>query len=187
MGCMCNHGKFILSKGQLLEQQFNHEICTTKQDMMEPEKAAVKSRNLQALQGNKVDAGIAVQFAQTLTSVDFDGNLLNSKMLPIMEHMLTIKLSDREMENLGLLIDEMEFSESGVPTNLSLKVSNEDWPIFNMEGNSKLGHYNDISSTKLNLVAHIMLHLLSHNHIEHPMMDDGEVIFPSLLLLVFRQ
>lgn len=143
MGRMCNHDEFVLSKGQLLERHFNREIRAAKRDMTEPEKAAVKSRNLRALRGDEVDeddAGIAVRFAQynaakvvqgklvpylirrTLTSVDFDGIPLNSKMPPITEHMLTIKLSDREMENLGLLVDEMESSESGVPTNLSLEV-----------------------------------------------------------------
>ncbi|KAF9486640.1 hypothetical protein BDN71DRAFT_1564661, partial [Pleurotus eryngii] len=221
-GPMCNHDEFVLSKGQLLERHFNREIRAAKRDMTEPEKAAVKSRNLRALRGDEVDeddAGIAVRFAQynavkvvqgklvpylirrTLTSVDFDRIPLNSKMPPITEHMLTIKLSDREMENLGLLIDEMKSSESRVPTNLSLenfflpyrcgitmfKVSDEDWPIFDMAGNSKLGHYNDISSTKLDLVARLMLHLLSHDHIEHPTMVNGEVVFPSPPPLVFGQ
>ncbi|KAF9487612.1 hypothetical protein BDN71DRAFT_1594410 [Pleurotus eryngii] len=222
MGRMCNHDEFVLSKGQLLERHFNRKIRAAKRDMTEPEKAAVKSRNLRALRGDEVDeddAGIAVRFAQynvakvvqgklvpylirrTLTSVDFDRIPLNSKMPPITEHMLTIKLSDREMENLGLLVDEMESSESGVPTNLSLenfflpyrcgitmfKVSDEDWPIFDMTGNLKLGHYNDISSTKLDLVARLMLHLLSHDHIEHPTMVNGEVVFPSPPPLVFSQ
>ncbi|KDQ27212.1 hypothetical protein PLEOSDRAFT_1106091 [Pleurotus ostreatus PC15] len=213
MARMCNHDEFVLSKGQQLERQFNRDIRAAKREMSQEEKDAVKSRQVRALRGDEIEeeeAGIAVRFAQysaakvvqaklaphlirrTLTSVDLEGKPLNTKMPPITEHVLTFKLSDREMENLGLIVDEMESSESGVPANLSrenfflpyrcgitfFKGANEDWPVFDKHGNSKIGHYDDISSTKLDLVARLVLHLLSHDEIEHPMLADGQVVFP---------
>ncbi|KAF7416476.1 hypothetical protein PC9H_002742 [Pleurotus ostreatus] len=213
MARMCNHDEFVLSKGQQLERQFNRDIRAAKREMSQEEKDAVKSRQVRALRGDEIEeeeAGIAVRFAQysaakvvqaklaphlirrTLTSVDLEGKPLNTKMPPITEHVLTFKLSDREMENLGLIVDEMESSESGVPANLSrenfflpyrcgitfFKGANEDWPVFDKHGNSKIGHYDDISSTKLDLVARLVLHLLSHDEIEHPTLADGQVVFP---------
>ncbi|KAF4584742.1 hypothetical protein EYR38_001973 [Pleurotus pulmonarius] len=214
MGRICNHDEFSLSKGQLLERQFNREIRAAKREMKDQEPDEGQSRGVRLLYGEEVDdddAGIAVRSAQygavkvvqgkfmpnlirrTLMSVDLDGRPLNTKMPPITEHTLTFKLSDREMANLGLLVDEMESAESGVPAIFSresfflpyrcgiglFKGANEDWPVFDLAGNSKLGHYDDLSSTKLDLIARIVLHLLSHDDIEHPAFVDGQVVFPD--------
>ncbi len=51
--------------------------------------------------------------------------------------------------------------------------------MFYLVGNSKLGHYDDLSSTKLDLIARIVLHLLSHDNIKHLMFVDGQVVFPA--------
>ncbi|KAJ8688852.1 hypothetical protein PTI98_013597 [Pleurotus ostreatus] len=222
MGRICNHDEFVLSKGQLLEREFNRNIRAAKREMKDQEPDAGQSIGVRMLYGEEVeddDGGIAVRSAQygavkvvqgkfmpnlirrTLMSVDLDGKPLNTKMPPITEHTLTFKLSDREMVNLGLLVDELESAESGVPAIFSResfflpyrcgigfwKATNEDWPVFDLAGNSKLGHYDDISSTKLDLIARIVLHLLSHDHIEHPTLVDGQVVFPAPPPLVFGQ
>ncbi|KAF4598990.1 hypothetical protein EYR40_006078 [Pleurotus pulmonarius] len=215
MARLMNHDEFVLSKGHLLERSFNTQIRAAKRKMTQEEKDAVKSRNLRVLRGqadddDDDDSGIAVRFAQynaakvvqakiaphmirrTLTSVDLAGKPLNSKMPPVTEHILTLRLSDREMKNLNLIVDEMELTEGGVPADLSLenfwltyrcgvvffKALLEDWPIFDVHGNSKIGHYSDISSTKLDMIARLVSHLLSHDDIEHPSIVDGQVVFP---------
>ncbi|KAF9494556.1 hypothetical protein BDN71DRAFT_1507539 [Pleurotus eryngii] len=205
---------FCSTAGQLWERELNSRIAREKQANSKADKDATSKRTLAAMAGGEIEShapGVAVRTTQysvireiqrsfhphlirrTMASKKPDGQPLNDKMPSVTSHVISITLSDRELDNLNISTKDLENGRRTVLTDLNLKhfwlvhrtgiiyhkEPHEVWPKFNEYGRSPThGQYRMSPSTKLDTLARILKHLLLHNDIAHPTQDeDGNFIW----------
>lgn len=144
MARIINIRRFCGPEGQLWEKQLNSRIAKEKRANSKTDKEATSKRTLAAMAGEEIEnhaPGIAVRATQysvireiqrsfrphlirrTMTSKQPDGRPINDKMPSITSHVISITLTDRELDNLNILTKGLEKGGRSVPTDLNLRVS----------------------------------------------------------------
>ncbi|KAJ8457265.1 hypothetical protein ONZ45_g18379 [Pleurotus djamor] len=166
----------ILESIQADADDLDNELTVTKREIM---------AEFQDLLGDNI-------IRRTLQSKKPDGTPLNDKIPVIHSHIITIDLTERERAKLGDCSGNVSGS-SGVRSDFNLEcfwlyyrlavlfwvAKGDSYPVFLSDGSTQDGlRYRDVPSSKLNMLARILLHLLFHDDIGHPEDHDGELVFP---------
>ncbi|KAF9491153.1 hypothetical protein BDN71DRAFT_1510617 [Pleurotus eryngii] len=208
--------RFGGADGQEWERVLNSRITKEKRANSKADKEATSKRTLAAMVGEETEShtpGVVVRATQyavireiqrafrphlirrTMASKQPDGRPLNDKMPSVTSHVISITMTDRELNNLNILTVNLGKGGRTVPTDLNLKnfwltyrtgvVYHKEpkaiWPIFDERGRSPHGgSYRMSPSSKLDTLGLILNHLLKHDDIEHPTQDkDSHFIWPA--------
>ncbi|KAJ8474911.1 hypothetical protein ONZ45_g15788 [Pleurotus djamor] len=220
---------FCLTEGLLWEKTLARRIQATKRSLTQAQRNALRTGDLRQLTGESVDNSAATEIRltnynvvkeiqrglghniirRTLDSKQHDGTALNGKMPPVTSHTIFVKLTERELKNLQLLVDEI--GGGLVPSDLHLEhfwlkyrigviffnIFGDDWPEL-IDGLINGIPYDACFSSKLQDCITLVKHLLSHDGVEHaywteedglvcPAIEPGTEIRQTRKVLVFYE
>ncbi|KAJ8463834.1 hypothetical protein ONZ45_g17445 [Pleurotus djamor] len=132
---------------------------------------------------------------RTLQSTKPDGSPLNS-MPPVTHHNIFIRLSDGELRNLDLMLVGVDGRTNLDAKDFDLKnfwmsyrtgvvyyvKRGKKYPVFNLNGVAKDGTvYDPEEHSKIRVLIHLILHLLSDDRIPHPIQNaDNSITYPEV-------
>ncbi|KAJ8488876.1 hypothetical protein ONZ45_g13793 [Pleurotus djamor] len=153
------------------EAEADNELAITKREIM---------AEFQAVLGENI-------IRCTLSSKKPDGSPLNDKLPVVHSHIITVTLTEREHKNLGKSSGKIKRRGGGVRSDFNLEcfwlsyrlavlfyvLKGTKYPVFLSNGETEDGlKYEDVPSTKLNMLIAILQHLLSHDDIGH--LEEGQ-------------
>lgn len=144
MACIIAIKCFTGKEGHDWERELNKRIAKEKRSNAKADKEATSERTLAALAGRDIEKhapGVVVRATQysvireiqrafhphiirrTMASKQPDGRPINDRMPSVTSHVISITLSERELDNLNILTTKLGQAGRTVPTDLNLKVS----------------------------------------------------------------